>query len=72
MRIANILGDDVARLAFNFLFLSDDFNSSTATKGVGLHNIHVFVAVGFTLSREFAEVIWEQVGAGTESKLLRE
>jgi hypothetical protein len=72
MRIANILRDNVAGLTFDFLFLSDNFDSATTTKGVGFHNIHVLVAVCFTLGCEFAEVIREEVSAGTEVELLGE
>lgn len=59
MRIANILRDNVAWLAFDFLFLTDDFDSATTTKGVGLHNIHMLVSVCFTFGCEFAEIVRE-------------
>jgi hypothetical protein len=59
MGIAHVLRDYVAWFTLDFLLLTNDFNSTTATKGVGLHDVHMLVAIGFTLSSEFAEVIWE-------------
>jgi hypothetical protein len=59
MWVRNILRDYIARLPLDFLFLPNNFNSSTATKSVGLHNIHVFIAVCFTFLSELAEVIRE-------------
>lgn len=72
MGVADVLRDHVASLAFDFLLLANNFNSTSATKSVWFHNVHVLVPICFTLGGELAEVIREQVGAGTEVELLGE
>lgn len=72
MRITHVLRDHVSWFTLDFLLLSNHFDSTSTTKGVGFHNVHMLIAVSLTFSRKLAEVIWEKVSAGNEVVFLGE
>ena len=64
--IAHVLGHHVAWLALDFLFLADDFDTTTARGGRWLHDVHVLVVFGFTIHAEFSIIVGEKVRLGAK------
>ena len=71
VRIRHVLGDNIARLAFDFLFLADDFDATTTGRCARLHDVHVAEIFSLTIHAELAIIVREQVGLWTEIELLK-
>ena len=72
MRIADVLGHNVAWLAFDLLLLSDDLDAATTGRSTRLHDVHVLVIVSLSIHAELAIVIREQVSLRAEVEFLED
>ena len=72
MRIADVLGHNVAWLALDLLLLSDDLDATTTGRSTRLHDVHVLVIVSLSVHAELAIVIWEQVRLRAEVEFLKD
>ena len=70
MRLRDVLGNHVATAFCYLCLLANDLDSAATTRGRWLHNVHVLVALNFSVDLPAFIVFREQVSHRTDVELL--